>query len=505
MRLVLAPKVIVVEEDEEILNVFLGLKSSPSLALQKISHEQRRGGVMSLQSSILDKLRKTVGDKGLLISPVELAAYSFDGTTECRGLPEAVAFPTTTDQISQIMLLANDSEIPVTVRGAGTNVSGGSIPMSGGIVLCTTRMNKIIDLDATNFTVTTEVGVVLNDLNQELVRHNLFFPPDPQSFLAATIGGCVSENAGGPYAVKYGVFKHYLLGMTVVLPSGAILTLGGRTMKNVTGYDLSQLLCGSEGTLAVITQVTLRLLSLPPAKQTVLAVFDEVVSAGQAVHQILTSGVLPAKIELMDNWVIHRIEEITPLGLPLQAEAILLFELDGMPEAVEKETREVVDLCRQAGAMEVRPAHDAKEAENFWTARRSGFSAIFGQSPTVLAEDVTVPPSQIPQLIDRIRKLALAYDLTIVILGHAGDGNLHPSILTDKNDPEHYNRAEKAIHEIFAAALELGGAISGEHGIGLEKRRFLKQAMSPEAIGLLKEIKGIFDPRGILNPGKIWE
>lgn len=460
---------------------------------------------MSLAKSILAKLRKVLGDKGVLTSPVELAAYSFDGTTDCRGWPEAVVFPVTPDQVSAIMRLSNDAEIPVTVRGAGTNVSGGSIPMSGGIVLCTTRMNKIIDLDTANFTVTTQVGVVLNDLNQELARHKLFFPPDPQSFLAATIGGCVSENAGGPYAVKYGVFKHYLLGMTVVLPSGAIIALGGKTMKNVTGYDLPQLLCGSEGTLAVITEVVLRLLSLPEAKQTVLAAFDEVVTAGQAVHRILSNGILPAKIELMDNWIIRRIEEVTPLGLPLEAEAILLFELDGMSEAVKKETHQVVDLCKQAGAMEVRPARHAREAENFWTARRAGFSAIFGQSPTVLAEDVTVPPSQMPTLIDRIKSIARTNDLTIVIIGHAGDGNLHPSILTDKNNPEHYGRAAKAIQDIFAAALELGGAISGEHGIGLEKRKFLKQALPPEALGLLKEIKRIFDPKGILNPGKIWE
>ena len=460
---------------------------------------------MSLSRSILGKLRKIVGDKGVLTSPVELAAYSFDGTTDCHGLPEAVVFPAETDQVSAILRLANDDEIPVTVRGAGTNVSGGSVPMSGGIVLCTTRMNKIIDLDTTDFTVTPQVGVVLNDLNLELAKHKLFFPPDPQSFLAATIGGCVSENAGGPYAVKYGVFKHYLLGMTVVLPSGSIIPLGGKTMKNVTGYDLSQLLCGSEGTLAVITDVTLRLLSLPETKQTVLAVFDEVVTAGRAVHQILSNGVLPAKIELMDNWVIRRIEEVTPLGLPIEAEAILLFEMDGILEAVQNETRQVIDLCKQAGAMEVRPARDAIEAEKFWTARRAGFSAIFGHSPTVLAEDVTVPPSQMPELIDRIKNIGRTNNLTIVIIGHAGDGNLHPSVLTDKNDPEHYGRAERAVHDIFASALELGGSISGEHGIGLEKRRFLKQAMPPEAIDILKAIKRIFDPKGILNPGKIWE
>jgi glycolate oxidase len=393
----------------------------------------------------------------------------------------------------------------VTPRGAGSNISGGSVPISGGIVLCTTRMNKILKVDTDNFIVKTEVGVVLNDLNQELARHNLFFPPDPQSFLTATIGGCVSENAGGPYAVKYGVFKNYLLGMTAVLPTGAILTLGGNTVKNVTGYDLPQILCGSEGTLAVITQVTLRVLTLPPAHQTVIAVFDKVMTAGKSVHRVLTEGILPAKIEMMDNWVIRRIEEITHLGLPLEAGAVLLFELDGIPSAVDKETEGVINICRQVGAIEVRSARDANEATNLWTARRAGFSAIYSASPTVFAEDITVPISRIPDLITRVEEIAKSYDLTIVMIGHAGDGNLHPTVLTDKKNTEHFHRAEKAVNEIFITALEMGGAISGEHGIGLEKKRFLKQAMSPEAIDLLRGIKKVFDPDGILNPGKIWE
>jgi glycolate oxidase len=460
---------------------------------------------MSLSASTLGKLRQIVGAKGLLTTHVDLAAYSFDGTSNWQGLPEAVVFPTTADQVSQILKLATEQGIPVTPRGAGSNLSGGSVPVLGGIVLCTTRMNKIIEIDTANFTVTTEVGVVLNDLNRELARHNLFFPPDPQSFLAATIGGCVSENAGGPYAVKYGVFKHYILGMTAVLPTGAILTLGGNTVKNVTGYDLPQLLCGSEGTLAVITQVTLHLLPLPPARQTVLAVFNEMITAGQAVHRVLSKGIVPAKMELMDNWVIRRIEEVTPLGLPLEAETIILFELDGIPEAVERETEEVINLCQEEGAMEARAAYDAKEAENFWTARRAGFSAIFGNSPTAFAEDVTVPPSRLPELIGRVQKIAKKYDITIVTLGHAGDGNLHPCVLTDEKNAEHYSRAERAVHDIFSAALELGGAISGEHGIGLGKKQFLKQAMPPEAINLLRGIKKVFDPKGILNPGKIWE
>ena len=460
---------------------------------------------MSLPNSLLARLRKIVGKDGLLTSQLDLFTYSFDGTTNWHGMPEAVIFPTTTDQVSNILKLANDNEIPVTTRGAGTNVSGGSIPVAGGIVLCTTRMNTILEIDTSNFIATVEAGVVLNDLNLEVAKHNLFFPPDPQSFLAATIGGCVSENAGGPYAVKYGVFRHYLLGMKIVLPSGAIVDLGGRTVKNVTGYDLPQLLCGSEGTLAVITQVTLRLLPQPQAQQTVLAVFNDMVLAGHAVQQILASGIVPAKIEFIDNWIIHRIEEITPLGLPLEVDAVLLFELDGVAEAVGKESQEVIDLCKQVGAVEVRAARDAKEAENFWTARRAGFSAIFGHSPTVFAEDVTVPPDRIPEFIQRIKELGQDLDITIVIIGHAGDGNLHPCILTDKNDPEHYARAEKALEEVFATALDLGGVVSGEHGIGLEKKRFLKQAMPPEAITLLKEIKKVFDPKAILNPGKIWE
>jgi glycolate oxidase len=403
------------------------------------------------------------------------------------------------------MKLATAEKIPVTPRGAGSNLSGGSVPIAGGIVLCTARMNKIIKIDPDSFTVTTEVGVVLNDLTKELALQNLFFPPDPQSFLAATIGGCVSENAGGPYAVKYGVFKHYLLGLTAVLPSGAIVKLGGNTVKNVTGYDLPQLLCGSEGTLAVITQVTLKVLTLPAAHQTVIAVFDKVVTSGQAVHRVLTAGIVPAKIEMMDNWVIRHIEEITPLGLPLEAAAVLLFELDGTQSAVDKETEGVIKNCHQAGAISVRAAKDSYEAANFWIARRAGFSAIYGASPTVFAEDIAVPINRIAELIAKVEGIAKHYNLTIVIIGHAGDGNLHPSVLTDKNNAEHYHRAEQAVDEIFQAALEYGGAISGEHGIGLEKKRFMKQAMQPEAIDLLRGIKKVFDPDNILNPGKIWE
>ncbi len=458
-----------------------------------------------INNDIINALKKIAGEDAVLSDQTDLTAYSYDGTTHCQGMPEVVVFPTTTEKISEIMKIADGETIPVTVRGAGTSLSGGPVPSAGGIVLCTTRMNRIIDIDTENFAVTAEVGVVLNDLNKTLAKHRLFFPPDPQSLLAATLGGCVAENAGGPYALKYGVFKHYILGMTAVLASGAVVKMGGYTMKNVTGYDLPQILCGSEGTLAVITDITLRVLSLPQARNTVLAVFDRASTAGTAVHKIRASGLVPAKIEFIDNWVVRRIEETIPLGIPLTAEAILLFELDGMAETVQKETQEVIAFCRQAGALEVRPAKDAQEAEKFWTARRAGFSAIFTASPTLLPEDVTVPTNRISDLIDYVKKLEKELDLTIAIIGHAGDGNLHPSILTDKNDPEHFSRAQKAVAAIFDLALKYKGAISGEHGIGTEKQSYLKHAVSPEGIALYKAIKQAFDPKGILNPGKIWE
>jgi len=460
---------------------------------------------MGLSKSILNDLKAIVGEGGVLTSAADLAAYSYDGTSSCQSLPGVVVFPTKVEQIAATLELLNRHGTPVTVRGAGTCLSGGPIPSPGGVVLCMTRMNRIVDLDRENFTVKVEPGVVLHDLNRELAKHRMFFPPDPQSFLAATIGGCVAEGAGGPYAVKYGVFKHYLLGMTVVLASGTILELGGNTMKNVTGYDLPQLICGSEGTLAAIAQITLRLLPLPEARCTVLAAFNNVRKAGEAVHKIRSRGVTPAKIELMDNWMLRRIEELSPLGLPLHAAAILLFELDGSPASVAQETQEVVRLCEETGAVNARAAQDAKDAEKLWGARRAAFSAVFSSAPTIFAEDVTVPVSKIPDLIDRIVEIGKRYDVPIVLIGHAGDGNLHPSVLTDRANVEHFCRAEKAVHEIFRAALELGGAISGEHGIGLEKRKFLKHAMQPQAIELLRQIKSVFDPKGILNPGKIWE
>jgi glycolate oxidase len=458
-----------------------------------------------LKESIVADLQRIVGKENVLTSPESLKAYSYDGTTSWNHEPDVVVFPTSTKEVSEIMKLANAEKIPVTPRGGGTNVSGGSIPIMGGIVLCTTRMNKILKIDKENLTATVEPGVVLQHLTMELAKDKLFFPPDPQSFLGATLGGIIAENAGGPACVKYGVTKQYILGVEVVLATGEIIHLGGRTLKNVVGYDLLHIFISSEGTLGVVTKAELKLNPIPPAKKTIMAVYDDVARAGESVFRVLENGVIPGKIELMDNWVINRIEEMMPMGLPKDADALLLFEVDGIPEAVEKETEKIVDTVKKYGAVDARVAKDQAEADTYWMGRKAGFAAVFGKTKTVFAEDVTVPRGSIPALINKCKDLAKKYNVEIVVLGHAGDGNLHPAILTDINNKDHYDRSVKAMDEIIEGAVELGGVLSGEHGIGLEKQKFLKRQLEPTVIDMMKKVKALFDPNNIMNPGKIWE
>jgi glycolate oxidase len=458
-----------------------------------------------LDKKLITQLRKIVDKDAVLTSKEDLNAYSYDGTTTWAHAPDVVVLPTTTEQVSQILKLADESKIPVTPRGAGTNVSGGSIPIKGGIVLCTTKMNKILDINKTNLTATVEPGVVLQDFNNALAAQGLFYPPDPVSFFGCTLGGNVAENSAGPYCVKYGVTKHYLLGLEVVLANGYIMKLGGVTVKNRTGYELIMLFTGSEGTLGVITKITVRLLPMPPARKTMIAVFDDMAVAGQAVSDIMGSGVVPAKIEFVDNFVIRRVEEMTPMGLPVEANALLILEADGSPAAVEADARQILDILKKSGAKMSRLAKDDAEAAMFWKARSGGFAAVFGAAHTVMAEDVAVPRDKLAEFIRKLEEISERTGFFIQYLGHAGDGNLHPSIFTDIRNEEEFARAQKAMEEIFEAALSLGGVLSGEHGIGLEKQRFLKRAMDPVALNLMRKIKVILDPNNILNPGKIWE
>jgi glycolate oxidase len=458
-----------------------------------------------MKEAILADLQKIVGKENVLTTPEALKAYSYDGTTTWIHEPDVVVFPTSSKEISEIIKLANAEKIPVTPRGGGTNVSGGSVPWMGGIVLVTTKMNKILRIDKENLTATVEPGVVLQDLTLKLMKEGLFFPPDPQSFLGATLGGIIAENAGGPACVKYGVTKQYILGIEAVLPTGEIVNFGGRTLKNVVGYDLLHIFISSEGTLGVITKAELKLRPLPQAKKTIMVVYDDVSIAGESVFRVLENGVIPDKIELLDNWVINRIEEMMPMGLPKDADAVLLFECDGIPEAVEKETEKIVEITKKYGAVDVRIAADQAEADKYWMARRAGFAAVFGKAKTVMAEDVTVPRGNIPALMKKCKDLAKQYNVEIVVLGHAGDGNLHPAVLTDINNKEHYDRALKAMDGIIEGAVELGGVLSGEHGIGLEKQKFFNKVTDPVVVSLMKRVKALFDPNNIMNPGKIWD
>jgi glycolate oxidase len=456
-----------------------------------------------MNSKIIDRLRKIVGTVNVLTSVEELATYSYDGTATWKHLPDVVVMPLNAKQISEVLKLAGENGVPVTPRGGGTNVSGGSIPIKGGIVLGTARMDSIVEINKANLHAIVEPGVVLQDFNEALAGEGLFFPPDPQSSAGCTMGGVVAENSGGPSCLKYGVAKQYVLGLEVVLADGTIMKLGGLTPKNRTGYELAMLFTGSEGTLGVISRITLRVLPKPPASRTIVGVFDDVAVAGETVTAIIASGVLPAKVEFMDNWTFDKLGKLLPGGVLDKAEVVLLIQVDGLPETVAAESKTVVDICR-GSAREVRTT-DAAEAERFWEARRAHFSDISSRTHTLVNEDVSVPRDKIAEFIRRSQESARRHDVPISFAGHVGDGNFHPAVLTDDRDKEHYARALKCVEEVIEIALSLGGVLSGEHGIGLEKQRFLKKAMDPTAIELMKAIKDILDPQHILNPGTIWE
>jgi len=456
-----------------------------------------------IKESVVLKLSSILGKK-ISTSPETRKAYSYDATTNWISEPDVVVFPSTTQEISEVMEIANAERIPVTPRGAGTCLSGGPVPIRHGIVLCTINMNNILGFDKENWTITVEPGVVLMDLNLRLNKDKFFFPPDPQSFFSATIGGMIAENAGGPACLKYGVTRQYVLGLDAVLPTGEVVRFGKKNY-GTAAYNLGDVIIGSEGTLGIVTKAQLKILPSPQARKTVLGIYGDVSLAGENVFRILENGIIPGKIELIDNWVINKFEDMMHIGLPRQADAVLLFEVDGMPEAVETEAQKISEIARKYGAQDVRIAKDAEEAEKYWMGRRAGFAAVFGAAKTVMAEDVTVPRGNIPDLIRNCKETGEKYEVQIVILGHAGDGNLHPAILTDANDKDHYGRAERAMDEIFSSAIKLGGVISGEHGIGLEKQRYFTRGVEPAAINLMKGIKAIIDPNNIMNPGKIWE
>ncbi len=452
---------------------------------------------------IIRELKGIVGDKNVLTSPEDLVAYSYDATfLEHR--PDAVVLPGSTEEVSRVMKVAYREGIPVIPRGMGSGLAGGSIPFSGGIVLSLTRMNRILEIDGENMTAWVEAGVITAEFQAEVEKRGLFYPPDPSSHKYSTIGGNVACNAGGPRCLKYGVTGDYVLGMKVVLADGRILTTGGKVIKNVTGYNLSRFFIGTEGTLGVITEVLLKLIAKPRYISTAFAVFPSIENAGRAVHRILLAGIIPASIELMDQTTIGTVEEYLHMGLPTWAEAILVLEADGnQEEAVLREIEAIAQICRENGAVEVKVAKDETERNNLWKARRSVSPSLARRAPNKLGEDITVPRSRVPEAVRRIREISQKYGLPVVVFGHAGDGNLHPNILFDKRKPEDMERVEKIAEEIFRMAVEMGGVLSGEHGVGVLKQPYLEMAIGPVAVEVMKAIKQALDPKGILNPGKV--
>lgn len=450
--------------------------------------------------SILKELEKIVGRANLFTDAEELVVYSYDATRQ-ESLPWAVARPASAREVSEILLLANREQFPVIARGAGTGMSGGSVPASGGLVLSFERMNRILEIDERNRMAVAEPGVITGDLQAEVEARGLFYPPDPASHQFCTLGGNVAECAGGLRAVKYGVTRDYILGLEVVLPTGEIIETGARTLKSVAGYDLTRLIIGSEGTLGVVTKIIVKLLPLPEGIQTLSAFFPDVRSAAQAVSRITASAIIPRALELIDGGAIRAVENYLKQDISRGSGAMLLAEVDGPLAVSASEIATLERICRENGAVTVKRAADQGEQDQLWKIRRSISPALYTIKPRKINEDIVVPPSRVPDIIAEVQEIAKRYGLLIVTFGHAGDGNIHVNILIDE---EERPNAMKAVKEVFAAVLRMQGSISGEHGIGLSKAAYLPMEVGKHALEAMKKIKRALDPNNILNPGKIF-
>jgi glycolate oxidase len=420
-------------------------------------------------------------------------------------MPGGIAFATSTEQVAAILRLANASKTAVVTRGSGTGLSGGSLPSADCLVLCLVKMDRILEVDRANLTMLVEPGVTTLAIADAAAGAGLFYPPDPGSMKISTIGGNVAENSGGLRGLKYGITRNYVMGLEVVLPDGQILWTGNKCVKDVSGYSLRDLFIGSEGTLGVITKVLLRLIPKPAAKKTMVATFAQMDQAAQTVSDIIAAQIIPCTLEFLDRTTIRCVEDFAKVGLPLDCEALLLMESDGHPAAVAEEAAKMEKLARKNSALEVRVAKDDAEAAKLATARRSAFSALARLAPTTILEDATVPRSELAKMIRFVAAVAKKYNLRVGTFGHMGDGNLHPTFLTDERNKEEMHRVEEAFKEIFDEAIHIGGTITGEHGIGLAKKSFLPKFAGDAQMRVMRELRRVLDPNGILNPGKMFD
>ncbi len=456
-----------------------------------------------LDSSVIQGLTAIVGADNILTEKQDLICYGYDAT-QMEFLPDAVVHPANPAEVSAVLQLANQKGFPVFPRGAGSGFTGGSLPKAGGVVLVTTRMNRILRIDTENLIAEVEPGVVTEQFQIAVEKLGLFYPPDPASLKFSTLGGNVAENAGGPRCVKYGVTRDFVMGLEVVLPTGEIIRTGTETYKAVVGYDMTRLLCGSEGTLGVITKIIFKLLPLPEAKKTMLTIFDSIDGAAKAVSTIIGAKIIPTTLEFMDYATLQCVEKRFNLGIPAEGRAVLLIEVDGDKDLIEKQADRIHELIKPLGLVQFRAARDNAESEALWKVRRLVSPSLRDINPTKYNEDIVVPRSKVPDVIRTIEKIQQKYNIPIVNFGHAGDGNIHVNIMIDKEIPGMEAKAHEAIKEVFQAALDLNGTMSGEHGVGLAKAPYIELELSPVQIRAMKAIKHALDPNNILNPGKMF-
>jgi glycolate oxidase len=456
-----------------------------------------------MQDAIVKELAGIVGSGNILTTPEERWGYAYDATDR-EAMPDLVVFPGSAAEVAAIVRLAHEHRFPVVPRGAGTGRSGGSVPIEGGVVIVLTRLNRINEISRADLVAVVEPGVILSRLKAAVEAEGLYYPPDPASADFCTIGGNVAECAGGAVAVQYGVTRDYVLGLEVVLPTGETISAGTRTMKGVVGYDLTRLFLGSEGTLGVITGITLRLVAKPAARQTLAAGFSTMNAAAEAVSLILRSGLAPTALEFMDHVTLGCVRELLPFELPEGTEALLLMAVDGHPRDVEDRATAMAQFCREQGAQPVLRAQTAEEAEGLWRARKVISPALLKVKPHKVSEDVAVPLGAIPALITGLQEISRRRGLIIPSYGHAGDGNIHVNVLYNRQVPGERDMVHPAVEDIFTIVRKLNGTLSGEHGIGLTKAAYLGMELSEAAMALQRRIKEAFDPHNIMNPGKIF-
>ena len=452
---------------------------------------------------VLDNLRVIVGGDNVVVDPVKVEPYGADAVKE-KFPPEAVVFPESTAQMVAILKLANEHLFPVTARGGGVGYTGGAVPIDGGIVIGTDRMNKILEINVDDLYAVCQPGITTFDLQQEVEKQGLMFAPDPASYKDSFIGGNIAENAGGMRTPKYGVTKHHVLGLEVVTATGEIIRTGGKTVKNVVGFDLTGLMCGSEGMLGIITEATLKLLPMPEATSTVRANFHSMEAACKVLTKFTPEGLLPMAMEVIDKFCVAAVEENFAFGLSKDAEAILLVAVDGSREEVEKNARTIERIIGENGGFDILRARSKEEEDKLWDVRRAISPSLMKYGTLKINEDVVVPRSKVPELVAKIEEIGRKHNTFVANFGHAGDGNIHVNFVVDRDNPDEIARARQCVSETFQLSIELGGTISGEHGIGYVKAPYLSYAIDRPTLEIMKGIKKVFDPNGILNPGKMF-